>query len=238
MAIKSLLIYGLEEDNNNIVPKQMVLNIIYEDEWLLVLNKPSGIAIHPSILHYDNSLSNGVRYYFDQIHLRKKVRPVNRLDRDTSGIVIFAKCEYIQEQFIKQMACGIFEKEYLCFVDGILPLKEGTIDLPIKREEGSIIERCIDPLGQKAITHYQVLKEFSSYSLVQCKLETGRTHQIRLHMKAINHPILGDTLYSTPSSLIYRQALHSSKINCIHPITKTKLTLFSSLPEDMEKLLG
>lgn len=112
-----------EEDNSNIVPTNMDLDIIYEDEWILVINKPAGIPIHPSRLHYENSLSNGVKYYFNKIHLKKKIRPVNRLDLDTSGLVIFAKCEYIQESFINQMAKNIFNKEYLCIVHGSLDEK-------------------------------------------------------------------------------------------------------------------
>ena len=229
-----LIDLNFEEDNSNIVPFKMDLDIIYEDEWLLVLNKPAGIAIHPSILHYDDSLSNGVKFYFDSIGLKKKIRPVNRLDLNTSGLVIFAKCEYIQEAFTKQMLDGIFTKEYLCLVEGSLDNKEGTINLPIARKLGSIIERCIDEGGQKSITHYKVLKEFENYSLVQCKLETGRTHQIRVHMMAIGHPIVGDSLYGTKSEFINRQALHSYKIECLHPVTKNKLSFVTDVPEDMK----
>ena len=223
------------EDNSNIVPKEIPLDIVYEDDWLLVVNKPSGIAIHPSILHFDNSLSNGIRYYFDKIGLKKKIRPVNRLDIDTSGLVIFAKCEYIQECLSLEMQQGIFKKEYLCLVSGNFNKKTGTIDLPISRKVGSIIERCIDKNGKKAITHYEVLKEFKKYSLVHCILETGRTHQIRLHMATAHHPILGDTLYGTSSPLISRQALHSYKIKFIHPITKKELELTINLPEDIKR---
>ncbi len=223
------------EDNSNIVPKDMPLDIVYEDDWLLVVNKPSGIAIHPSILHFDNSLSNGIRYYFDKIGLKKKIRPVNRLDIDTSGLVIFAKCEYIQECLSLQMQEGIFKKEYLCLCHGLFDKKIGTINLPIARKKGSIIERCIDKNGKKAITHYKVIKEFKDYSLVLCKLETGRTHQIRLHMASVCHPILGDTLYGTSSLLISRQALHSYKIKFIHPITKKELELIANLPEDIKR---
>lgn len=108
--------FNYDEDNSNIVPTKMDLDIIYEDEWFLVVNKPAGVAIHPSQLHYDSSLSNGIRFYFDSIGLKKKIRPVNRLDLNTSGLVIFAKCEYIHEEFIRQMQDGIFKKEYLCIV--------------------------------------------------------------------------------------------------------------------------
>lgn len=229
--------FNYKEDNSNITPTNMDLNIIYEDEWLLVVNKPAGIPVHPSRLHYENSLSNGIKYYFDTINLKKKIRPVNRLDLDTSGLVIFAKCEYIQESFINQMANHIFNKEYLCIIESNLDKKEGLIDFPIARKEGSIIERCIDKKGQKSITHYHVMKEFKDYSFVQCRLETGRTHQIRVHMQAIGHPIIGDTLYGKKSPFINRQALHSYKINCIHPVSKKELNFIAKLPKDMEVLL-
>lgn len=230
---KLIIDFNYEEENSNIVPNGMDLDIIYEDDWLLIVNKPSGIAIHPSILHFNNSLSNGIRAYFDKIGLKKKIRPVNRLDKDTSGLVIFAKCEYIQECLSLQMQEGILKKEYLCLVSGTINQKSGTINLPIARKEGSIMERCIDEKGKQAITHYKVIKEFKNYSLVECRLETGRTHQIRLHMASIGHPLLGDTLYGTSSSLISRQALHSYKIKFIHPITKKEIELIAKLPQDI-----
>lgn len=224
-----------KEDNSNIVPTKMNLDIIYEDKWILVVNKPAGCPIHPSRLHYEDSLSNGIKYYFDSINLNKKVRPVNRLDLNTSGLVIFAKCEYIQEQLSIQMANNLFKKEYLCLVDGILEEKNGTINLPIARKNGSIIERTINKNGKSSITHYYVLKEFDNYSLVHCKLETGRTHQIRVHMQAIGHPILGDTLYGKSSDLINRQALHSYKIECVHPVSSKKFNFTADLPNDFKK---
>lgn len=230
---KLIIDFNYEEENSNIVPNGMDLDIIYEDDWLLIVNKPSEIAIHPSILHFNNSLSNGIRFYFDKIGLKKKIRPVNRLDKDTSGLVIFAKCEYIQECLSLQMQEGILKKEYLCLVSGTINQKSGTINLPIARKEGSIMERCIDEKGKQAITHYKVIKEFKNYSLVECRLETGRTHQIRLHMASIGHPLLGDTLYGTSSSLISRQALHSYKIKFIHPITKKEIELIAKLPQDI-----
>lgn len=226
-----------EEDNSNIMPSKIDLNIIYEDDAYLVINKIANMPIHPSINHYSDSLSNGVKYYFDSNGINKKIRPVNRLDKNTSGVVIFAKNEYIQECLVRQMKSGTFIKEYIAICSGIFENKTGIIDLPIARKEGSIIERCINyEKGSPSITHYEVLEECHSnfpYSIVKCKLETGRTHQIRVHMQAINHPILGDTLYGSASTLISRQALHSFKTSFIHPITRKKVCYTSYLPSDM-----
>lgn len=231
------VLIDFEEDNSNIVASNIPLNIIYEDDYLLVLNKPANIAIHPSILHFDNSLSNGVKFYFDKLGLKKKIRIVNRLDRNTSGIVILAKNEYIQECLIKQMKTNEF-KEYLAIAKGILESKSGTLNFPIARKEGSIIERTVSSDGDSAITHYDVVKEFNNLSLVHIVLETGRTHQIRVHFSHIGHPILGDTLYGSPSELINRQALHSYKLTFIHPVTKKELILESSLPNDIKNIIN
>ena len=232
------VLIDFEEDNSNIVASNIPLNIIYEDDYLLVLNKPANIAIHPSILHFDNSLSNGVKFYFDKLGLKKKIRIVNRLDRNTSGIVILAKNEYIQECLIKQMKTNEFKKEYLAIAKGILESKSGTLNFPIARKEGSIIERTVSSDGDSAITHYDVVKEFNNLSLVHIVLETGRTHQIRVHFSHIGHPILGDTLYGSPSKLINRQALHSYKLTFIHPVTKKELILESSLPNDIKNIIN
>lgn len=229
--------FKYKEDNSNIIPTRIDLNIIYEDDWLLIVNKPAGIAIHPSILHYSDSLSNGIRFYFDSISLNKKIRPVNRLDCDTSGLVIFAKCEYIQECLISQMKKHIFQKEYLAICKGKFDVKSDTISLPIARKENSIIERCISKDGKMSITHYEVLKQFNDYALVKCILETGRTHQIRVHLSAIGNPLIGDYLYGSSSNLINRQALHCYTLKFIHPITKQNLDILSELPSDFKKIL-
>jgi 23S rRNA pseudouridine1911/1915/1917 synthase len=226
--------FNYEEDNSNIVPTQMNLDIVFEDDWLLIINKPAGIAIHPSILHYSDSLCNGIRFYFDKIGLKKKVRPVNRLDLNTSGLVVFAKCEYIQECLISQMKCHKFKKEYLAACNGIFDKKFGTISLPIARKENSIIERCISENGQPSITHYEVLKDFDNYSLVKCSLETGRTHQIRVHMAAIGHPLIGDDLYGSISDLIDRQALHCYNLQFVHPVNNNVLNFYGELPIDFK----
>lgn len=228
------IIIDFEEESENIVSLEMNLDIIYEDEYYLVINKPAGLAVHPSILHYNNSLSNGVKYYFEQNDIKKKIRPINRLDKDTSGIVIFAKNEYIQEYLVREMKDNIFYKEYIAVCEGIFEENEGTITFPIARKENSIIERCVAENGEKSITHYKVLKQNfeKNYDIVECLLETGRTHQIRVHLSYIGHPLIGDTLYGNNSKYISRQALHAYKVEFIHPITN-KLTQFTSdVPKD------
>ena len=226
-----------EEDNSNIVPTEMSLNIIYEDEAYIVVNKPAGIPVHPSMDHYTDSLSNGIAFYFNQIGLKKKIRPVNRLDKDTSGIVIFAKNEYIQECLVIQMKSKEFIKKYIAVVNGNLYNLEGTINAPIARKEGSIIERCVCETGDIAITHYKVLKREPDFDIVECILETGRTHQIRVHFAYLGHSLLGDTLYGTSSNLINRQALHAYEVEFIHPLSKQKVKYVANVPEDLNKLI-
>lgn len=229
------IVLDFEEEYDNIVPLESNLNIIYEDNYLLVVNKPSNMPVHPSCNHFEDSLSNIVKYYFDCIGLKRKIRIVNRLDKDTSGIVIFAKNEYIQEALIQQMKNNTFKKEYLAILNGILEKNSDTISAPIARKENSIIERCVNfETGDIAITHYDLIKTIDNkYSLVHFVLETGRTHQIRVHSAYIGHPILGDTLYGSSSNLINRQALHAQKVSFIHPITEKIMILEAPLPEDM-----
>ncbi len=234
------------EDSSNIVPNQDIpLKILFEDEYLLIVDKQPGIPVHPSILHYENSLSNCVKYYFNQIGLNKKIRPVNRLDKDTSGIVLFAKNDYIQECLVKQMKSNTFKKYYIAILEGIVENESGTISAPIARKDGSIIAREISLGGETAISHYKVIKKFSykngntlfSLTKVEFSLETGRTHQIRLHSKHIGHPIVGDTLYGNPSELISRQALHAYKVEFIHPVTKKMISIEAEIPNDMSQIL-
>ena len=232
------VLLDLEEDNSNIVPTKIDLNILYEDDCFLILNKPANMPIHPSMLHYENSLSNGVKYYFNTINLKKKIRPVNRLDKDTSGIVIFAKNEYVQECLIKQMQNNTFVKEYIAICDGVLNETSGTINKPISRKADSIIERCIDENGDVSITHYNVTACNNNLSVVNIILETGRTHQIRVHFASIGNAVLGDTLYGCASDLISRQALHSYKVSFIHPISLEKMEIIAPLYDDMKFIIN
>ena len=195
--------FSYDDDNyNNIVSNPDIkFEIVYEDEWLLIVNKGANLPVHPSLNHYDISLSNGIRAYFDKIGLNKTVRLVNRIDKDTTGLVVIAKCEYIQECLIKQMNDNSFIKEYIAIARGLVD-SSGVIDFPIARKDGSIIERCVDLVrGENAITNYVRLNYNSELdiSLVKCRLLTGRTHQIRVHFAYIGHPLLGDSLYGLES---------------------------------------
>lgn len=218
----------VEEDD--ILPQKMNLDILYEDEYILAINKMPGIVVHPSSYHLSDTIANGVKYYLNN---KRKIRPINRLDRDTSGVVLFAKNEYIQELFTTLDV----SKEYIAIVDGFPNQVEGTINAKIARKEGSIMERCVSEAGRTAITHYKVIKTYDAYSSLSVKLETGRTHQIRVHMAFIGHPIVGDTMYGKETTLIDRQALHSYKTSFVHPITGEEISIVANLPEDMKKLI-
>ena len=233
--------------------QEIPLEVIYEDEDIIVINKPKGLVVHPAAGNPDGTLVNAIMAICkDSLSgIGGEVRPgiVHRLDKDTSGITIFAKSDYIQDMLIKQMKENIFKKEYLAITEGIFTEKEGLISAPIARKYGSIIEREIkfneDPsLGidykpYPAETLYKVITENQkdNLSLVNYTLLTGRTHQIRLHSKYKGAPLLGDYLYNRESDLISRQALHSYKITFIHPITKKPLEFTAKLPDDMENII-
>ena len=228
-------------EENNIVPFDSNLDILYEDDCFLIVDKPANIPTHPSAYHYDNTLSNIVRNYYIKNNIDTLIRPVNRLDKNTSGIVIFAKNQYVQEQLIEQMKQNIFKKEYICIVTGHLEKDNEIINLPIARENDSIIKRCIRNDGDIAITEYSVIIRFNienlPLSLVKVNLLTGRTHQIRVHFSHIGHPLIGDSLYGTESNLIDRQALHCTQLSFVHPITKKEITINSLLPNDIKKII-
>ena len=205
--------FNFIEECDNIIPTKMDLDIIYEDDFLLILNKPAKIETHPTCANYEHTLSNGIKYYYNSINLKRKIRPVSRLDKETSGVIIFAKDQYTQEELVKQMKNDIFKKEYIAVVEGIIENDNGEIVANIARKENSILERCVTEKGAYAKTNYEVLKRIENENLkatvVKLKLETGRTHQIRVHMKYIGHPLIGDFLYGSKSEKIDRQALHS-----------------------------
>ena len=230
-----------EHSSEKIPPVELPLDIIYEDEDLMVINKPAGMPIHPSMNNYYNSLANGLAYYFAQQNCPFVFRCINRLDRDTSGLTIVAK-HYVSAGILSAMiankAVSGITREYLAIAKGAVRPLEGTITAPLGRKEGSIIERTVDfENGESAVTHYRVLDEKNGHSLVSLILETGRTHQIRIHMKYLGYPLIGDYLYNPDMEHIQRQALHAWKLSFYHPITGEKMQFTAPLPEDMAAVL-
>ncbi|MEL7649282.1 MAG: RluA family pseudouridine synthase [Sedimentibacter sp.] len=224
-----------DEDEYNAVNIPIV--IVYEDTDLLVVNKPPYIVVHPTKSHQDNTIANGVAYYFREKGLQRKVRLVNRLDMNTSGIVIIAKNPYAHNELANQMKSNTVDKYYYAIAEGIIREDEGTINAPIARLNPEDITRVVDPSGKECITHFKVEKRLDNMTLVRLRLETGRTHQIRVHLKHIGHPILGDTLYGNESNLIDRQALHCHEMKFRQPLTGEEITVTCPLPEDMSYLI-
>lgn len=227
--------------SENIVPKELQLDILYEDEDILVVNKPYDTPIHPSVNNYNNTLANGVVHYYQQQNKPYIFRCINRLDRDTTGVTILAKNLISASILSKRMKERGLSRTYVAFVEGITK-EEGTIDLPIGREEGTIIKRKIDEKeGKHAVTHYCKLEELQvegkAVSVVALQLETGRTHQIRVHMASIGHPLLGDFLYNESNHMLTRQALHAASCAFYHPITGEYKRITAPLPKDMEMLM-
>ncbi len=230
-----------EKSSENIVPVPMPLSIVYEDADLMILNKPADTPIHPSVNNYENTLANGISWYFYAQGIPFVYRCINRLDRDTTGLLILAKHMYSAALLSKMAANREIHREYLAIASGLLPVS-GVIDAPISRKNGSAIERCVDfSCGEQAITHFQREAFKDDCSLVRLKLETGRTHQIRVHMKYLGHPLIGDFLYCADypeqQKRMQRQALHSHHLQFLHPITGKEMSFTAPLPPDMEWIL-
>lgn len=228
--------------NEHILPVDLPFPIVYEDEDLVVVNKPADMPTHPSQNNYENTLANAAAYHYQTVYNTPfTFRCINRLDRDTTGLTILAKNMYSANLLARQMQNREIKRLYLALVDGHPKDKYGTIRLPIGRKPGSTIERQIDnKTGDSAITHYCRLTDYQNVSLMAFQLETGRTHQIRVHMSAFGHPLLGDTLYNPlPSAkLADRQCLHAYRISFAHPVTGQRLKLTAPLPEDMQTLIN
>ena len=226
------------EGSDNIVPNEIPLSILYEDKDILVIDKPANMPIHPSINHYEQTLANGVLWYYTAQQIPYTFRCITRLDRDTTGVTLLAKHMLSASVLSKAMQQKQIQKEYLALCDGVTP-EEGTIDAPICRAADSVIKRCVDfENGDSAVTRF--VREWANgqISLVRLKPETGRTHQIRVHMKHIGHPLLGDFLYHPGNYSMNRQALHCASLTFTHPITGEKLTINAKLPDDMQQLLS
>jgi 23S rRNA pseudouridine1911/1915/1917 synthase len=234
------------EINEDIIPEYMALEILYEDDSIIALNKPPNIVVHPTSSHFNGTMANGVMHYLLNKGIKTRIRPVSRLDRDTSGIIVFALNQYIQERLINQMHSNAYYKQYAGIVSGVMEQNSGTIDLPIDRKPDSIMLRHISQYGAPSVTHYKVIERLNDATFMHFVLETGRTHQIRVHCQAIGHPLIGDTLYpylgksdalQHHETTISRQALHSFKTIFTHPVKNTLLELTAPIPEDIMQAL-
>ena len=226
------------EEDVRFEPQDIPLNIVYEDDDIIVINKPAGMPIHPSMNNYYNSLANALAWYYQKQDKPFIFRCCNRLDRDTSGLTVVSK-HLVSGSILSTMTKNReVHREYLAVVKGRVTPSSGTICAPLARKEGTIIERMVDfEHGEEAITHYKLIREANGHSLVSLKLETGRTHQIRIHMKYLGFPLIGDYLYNPDMEHMTRQALHSHHMEFAHPITGEWMSFTASLPADMANVL-
>lgn len=229
------------EQASTILPEPLTLEILYEDACLIALQKPSGQVVHPTHNYQSGTLSNGLAHYYKCQGISSAVRPVSRLDRGTSGIVLFAKNPHVQERLSGRKADLDFKKYYIALVHKSFQPEQGVIQMPIARLPGSTIERFVSNSGSRAVTHYKTIKNWQDYSLMQFQLETGRTHQIRVHCKYSGHPIVGDTLYDLPEYSntlgLSHQALHACRVTFLHPLTAQTVDITAPLPQDFQQSL-
>jgi 23S rRNA pseudouridine1911/1915/1917 synthase len=224
-------------EKNEIIPEAFPLDIIYEDVDFLVINKAAGMPIHPSKRKGRGTLANAVTYYWQRSGRHIRFRPINRLDKDTSGLVLIGNSQFAHQSMFQQFNQHRAERYYLAITEGVLEQDNGRIDHPIARLDDNSRKRIVDPDGQTAITNYQVLERYSDHTLVLLRLETGRTHQIRVHLSYLGHPIAGDELYGNESSLLNRQALHAGVLRFFHPRMEKELTFSAPLPEDIQSAI-
>ena len=227
------------ERKSGLLPREGPLDIVFEDRDLIVLNKAAGVSVHPGPGHYDDTLGNFLLHHYDRTGEGADFHPVHRLDRGTTGLIVIAKHAHAQEKLKDQLHTGDFRRLYLAVCDGAPPQVSGTVDAPLGPAEDSLCRRQVRPDGQSARTHYKILQTCGPRSLVELELETGRTHQIRVHMAHIGCPLTGDFLYGTEDrALISRPALHSGCLSLLHPVTGERLQFSLPLPEDMAALIA
>lgn len=220
----------------------MELNVLYEDDFTLVVNKPAGFEVHPSEKGQRRTLAHAVAAYYEMAGQDVRIRHIHRIDKETTGPVLYAKNEFAHYQYDKEMREKKIERIYLALAEGVLPQDRGTIDKPIGQDRHHSTRRRVSETGDPAVTHYEVVERFADHTLVRLRLETGRTHQIRVHLSAIGHPLAGDGLYGGKRGLISRQALHGEKLLWHHPWTGEPLSARAPLPDDfaaaLDKLRG
>lgn len=229
----TIKIRQLAPAESNITAEALPLTVLYEDDYLIAVNKPPRQLVHPAGQTTHGTLANAVAYHLQQQGKPIHFHPIHRLDRDTSGCVLFAKTAEVQRAMTEQRDSHTLTRTYQALVKGIPPQASGTITLPIGAHPTLANRRAVRDDGDVAITHYRTLHTYDNYALLELNLETGRTHQIRLHLSAIDLPILGDNMYGIRSPFIKRQALHAVRTTFIHPHTKERLTIDAPLTEDI-----
>jgi 23S rRNA pseudouridine1911/1915/1917 synthase len=225
------------DERSEILPEAVPLEIVYEDEDLLVVDKPAGMPVHPAKRCQTGTLANAVAHYWRQSGYSALFRPINRLDKETSGLVLIGKSQYAHQSIFRQQKERRVERRYLALVEGVVEREQGRIEAPIIRLEDRSRKRTVSPAGQPAATNYTVQERYPRHTFLQLRPETGRTHQIRVHLSFIGHPVCGDDLYGRTSPLIARQALHAGEISFLHPRTGLPLALTAPLPGDMRAAL-
>lgn len=227
----------LEDQTYGVLPQEGAVDILFEDPQVIVLNKPPRMLVHPAGQTLQGTLANCLAYYFQQKGEILTIRPLHRLDRDTSGCIAFAKDAQTQFVLEQQIQLGSFKRSYYAVVQGMLEPADGTIDLPLAVHPRLPNRRVVSDQGERAVTHYKTIRGFAEMSLLELRLETGRTHQIRVHLAYLGYPVIGDTMYGKRSALINRQALHAESMIFDHPINGMPINVTAPLPPDIEKLI-
>jgi len=237
-AAGDVITIDFPDEKSEFIPENVPIIPMYEDDDILILNKPAGYVVHPTKGHPAHTMANGLARYMNDTGRYFKIRFINRLDMDTSGLLAVAKNSHCQEHIVKQMQENKVVKKYLAFVCGIVQNDEGIIDAPIGRPDPEKVARGVSPAGYPSMTRYTTVERYKKgFSLVELSLETGRTHQIRVHLSHIGHPVVGDRLYGGENVfLIERQALHAFYISFFHPISGELIEVSADIPEDMLKL--
>ncbi|EAE2473499.1 RluA family pseudouridine synthase [Listeria innocua] len=234
---KVRLTFPTEQQNERLLAEHTDLEVVFEDDFLLIINKPAGMASIPSQYHPTGSVANFVKGHYENQGITSAIHIVTRLDRETSGLMLIAKNRYAHARLSSFLQQGLLKRRYQAFTSGTLEEEAGSIEAPIGRKDVSIMERFVTPEGKYAKTNYEVLMRYNGFDHLAIQLETGRTHQIRVHFSYIGHPLIGDDMYGGDQVLLKRQALHSCHLHLVHPVTEEYMAFDLALPEDMEQII-